>query len=109
MIYAGVICSAVNYNLCSFATKHLDATIVQSYSVLNPVIAMGFNFFYSGTPIAPTDYIGVALVLVGLPLVGQANQTGTTLDAKCKDRDEAAMFLDLEHPVRFYDPQLIIN
>merc|ERR1719150_1383208 len=84
MAYAAVVCSAVNYNLVAFANKHVDATIVQSYSVLNPILAMTYAHFFSGEVLGINDGVGVFLVLLGLPLVGRANQTKGSPEASCR-------------------------
>merc|ERR1711879_228039 len=77
VVYAGVIGSAIDYNLSSYANQHLDATIISAYSVLQPVLAMAWGYFsHTGENLQWHDLAGVVLILMGLPLVARANQSG---------------------------------
>merc|ERR1711879_408019 len=95
MVYAGVIASAVDYNLSSYANQHLDATIISAYSVLQPVLAMLWGHFVEDEYMGWHKIAGMALVVLGLPLLARANQTGDAQKAQ-----------QLEEPLLGDDPLL---
>lgn len=67
VIYVGVVCSALNYALITWANTVLEASIVSCYAVLQPVLTAVLAYmFLDEPPSGIVEVIGASLCIAGL-------------------------------------------
>jgi len=63
MAYLVVFGSLVGYSAYAYALKHAPATIVGTYSYVNPVIAVLLGWLLLGEAVTPRTFLAMALIL----------------------------------------------
>lgn len=80
ILYSSLVCSTLSYQLMTWANQYLDATIINCYCMLQPVVTGLLAYGVLGEPLSWLDGVAVLLVLFGLVAVGAANSEGASVN-----------------------------
>jgi len=77
LIYAAVGCSSLAYFMMTWANEHLDATLINLYGVLQPIITGVLAYIFLDEALYWQDALGAGLIMAGLAATSHATSNGS--------------------------------
>ena len=66
LAFAVVVMSAFTYSILSYASRHLESSVVTLFAAAQPPITVALESFFFGTPICASKRVGIFMVCCGM-------------------------------------------
>jgi drug/metabolite transporter (DMT)-like permease len=80
VVYLFVFGSLVGFTAYSYLLAHTRPAVATSYAYVNPVIAVLLGVLFAGEHFGVTSFVGAAIVLAAVALVGRPRSAGRPAD-----------------------------
>lgn len=77
LAFAVVVMSAFTYSILSYASRHLESSVVTLFAAAQPPITVALESFFFGTPICVSKRVGISMVCCGMYFFTDLSTKGT--------------------------------
>jgi len=93
LAFAVVVMSAFTYSVLSYASRHLESSVVTLFAAAQPPITVAMEFFFFKTPIGTSKIVGAIMVCCGMFYFTKLSTTATAHQRKVEKRKTSSLVI----------------